>query len=142
MDNPRGKIVSLVDSVGGAHAIVEVDDAPQCPRCAAGKGCGAAVFAVRGARRLEVEVPPGIAARVDDVVEVALAPHNLLRAAVIVYGLPLLGAAATAYALDFTDAGAAIAALVGLGGGLMASRYRLQQASCLRRFTPTVERVC
>ena len=138
MDNPRGKIVSLVDSVGGAHAIVEVDDAPQCPRCAAGKGCGAAVFAVRGARRLEVEVPPGIAARVDDVVEVALAPHNLLRAAVIVYGLPLLGA----YALDFTDAGAAIAALVGLGGGLMASRYRLQQASCLRRFTPTVERVC
>jgi positive regulator of sigma E activity len=80
---------------------------------------------------------------VDDVVEISLAPDNLLQAAFLVYGLPLFGAiiaAAIAYAFSLGDAGAALAALLGLSGGLVVGRWRLRQPSCLRRFVPSVER--
>ena len=145
MDNPTGRVVSLVDSRNGARAVVEIDAAAACPRCAAGKGCGAGLLQAGGPRQIEVEIPAGIAPRVDDRVEVSLAPSNLLQAAVTVYGFPLTGAlagAAFAYALALGDTAAALAALAGLGVGLAASRWRLQQGPCLRSFTPTIERLC
>ena len=145
MNNPTGRVVSLVDDRGGARAVVEVDGAPACPRCAAGKGCGAGLLPTGGPRRFEADIREGFDARVDDRVEVTLAPRNLLRAAVIVYGVPLaggLGGAAAAYAFALGDAGAALAALFGLAAGLAASRWRLGQAACLRDFTPMIERLC
>lgn len=145
MDNPTGRVVSLVDSRSGARAVVEVDVAASCPRCAAGKGCGAGLLQSGGLRQIEVEVPDGIQPHVDDRVEVSLAPHHLLQAAATVYGFPLTGGlagAALAYGLALGDTAAAVAALVGLGGGLVASRWRLRQGSCLRRLTPTIERLC
>ena len=90
-------------------------------------------------------MPEGLSPTVDDIVEISLAPNNLLRAALIVYGIPMLGALAgamMAYAASLGDAGAAMAALLGLGIGLVISRWRLRQASCLQRFTPTIERLC
>jgi positive regulator of sigma E activity len=137
--------VSLVDSRDGARAVVEVEAAAACPRCAAGKGCGAGLLAPGWRRQIEVEVPDGIYPHIDDRVEVALAPQHLLQAAATVYGFPLTGAlagAAFAYALALGDTAAAVAALVGLGVGLAASRWRLRQGPCLRRFTPTIERLC
>ena len=44
MENPTGRVVSLVDKRSGARAVVEVDAASACPRCAAGKGCGAGLL--------------------------------------------------------------------------------------------------
>ena len=82
---------------------------------------------------------------IDDTVEVALAPSNLLHAAATVYGFPLTGGlagAAFAYALALGDSAAAVAALLGLGVGIVVSRWRLRQGPCLRRFTPTIERLC
>lgn len=70
-----------------------------------------------------------------------LAPHNLLRASLLVYGLPLLGAvagAAGAWILGTGDLGAAIATLAGAGVGILAGRLRLQRTGCLRDFTPVV----
>ena len=143
MENPKGKILSLVDGVDGVRAVVSVDVAASCPRCAAGKGCGAGLFSSSDSlRQVEASVPPGVDVSVDDVVEVTLAPNNLLQASVLVYGLPLLGAilaAAIAYALTLGDAAAATAAIAGLGLGLIAGRWRLRQTSCLRRFIPSVE---
>lgn len=146
MKNPSGKVLSLVDSIDGVRAIVVVEVAAACPRCATGKGCGAGIFAVGGSdRQVEASVRSGLDIAVDDVVEISLAPDNILRAAAIVYGLPMLGAiagAAIAYVLVLGDAAAAVAALLGLGAGLAIGRWRLRQTNCLRRFTPSVERLC
>jgi len=64
-----------------------------------------------------------------------------LRAAVIVYGYPLIAAllaALAAYGLGLNDIAAAAAALLGLVTGMSIARYRLNDAKCLREFTPTV----
>ena len=144
MVNPTGSIVSLVDSDVGMSAVVAVEVASACPRCAAGKGCGAGLMAGSGAKRqVEARVRDGLDITVDDVVEISLAPDNLLRAAVIVYGLPMLGAAIAAlvaFGLSLSDGASAMAALFGLGLGLGVSRWQLRQASCLGRFVPTIER--
>ena len=74
---------------------------------------------------------------------IELAPGNVLRAALLVYGLPLAGAAAgaaAAYAFALGDAGAAATALVGLAAGAMAGRRRLRDDACAARFTPTLSR--
>lgn len=144
MDNPTGRVVSLVDSRDGARAVVEVDTAQTCPRCAAGKGCGAGLLQPGNRRQIEVEIPDGMYPHVDDTVEVSLEPRNLLQAAATVYGLPLTGAlagAAFAYAMALGDTGAAAAALLGLAGGLAVSRWRLRQGPCLRSLMPTIERL-
>ena len=136
--------MSLVDSDDGARAVVAVEVAAACPRCAAGKGCGAGLLTGNGGeRQIEASVRDGLSLATDDIVEIALAPDNLLHAAIIVYGLPMLGAAigaVIAFGLSLGDAAAAIAALLGLGCGLAISRWRLQQESCLSRFVPTIER--
>jgi positive regulator of sigma E activity len=68
-----------------------------------------------------------------------LEPQNVLRAALIVYGYPLLGgvlAAIGAFLAGFSEIAAACAALGGLVTGIWAARIRLQDTRCLREFTP------
>ena len=67
MDNPTGKIQSLIASDGDLRAVVEVDVSAACPRCAAGKGCGAGLFTGSNRkRRVEAivgdHIPPAIGA--------------------------------------------------------------------------------
>jgi positive regulator of sigma E activity len=144
MDNPKGKVVSLVDNADGVRAVVRVDVAAVCPRCSAGKGCGAGLFtSAVGERQVEATIRSGLDIAEQDVVEISLAPGNVLHAAAIVYGLPMLGAvvaAAIAYALTLGDATAAVAALLGLASGLAIGRWRLRQTACLRRFVPSIEK--
>ena len=144
MDNPHGRIESLQSDENGLRAVVGIDVAAACPRCAAGKGCGAGIFVDTGRQRhVEASVRPGLQLSEGDLVEVALAPDNLLRAALIVYGLPMAGAilaAAVAYALALGDVFAAVAALAGLGAGLLLGRWHLGRDECLSRFVPTVAR--
>ena len=166
--------MSLVDSADGVRAVVEVKVAASCPRCASGKGCGAGIFTASGsaAQPVEASVRKGLDLSEGDVVEISLAPDNLLQAeisigaqqgvgasgkeyiaivvndggigaAIIVYGLPMLGAiagATLAYAFSLRDAVAAMAALIGMAAGLVVSRWRVRQTSCLRNFVPVVER--
>jgi sigma-E factor negative regulatory protein RseC len=144
METPKGTVVSLSSREGDMHATIDVDVSSSCPRCAAGKGCGAGILAAgSGARQIQVLVDPELGLSEGDVVDLTLAPQNLLRAALIVYGLPMLGAiagAAIAYALSLGDAGAAVSALVGLACGLLLGRWRLRQTSCLQQFVPTIGR--
>lgn len=136
--------MSLVDSNDGVRAVVAVEVITACPRCAAGKGCGAGFLAGHGSeRQVEASIRSGIQVATDDIVEISLAPDKLLHAAMIVYGLPMLGAAtgaAIAFALSLGDAAAAVAALLGLAAGLAVGRWRLRRETCLNRFVPTVER--
>jgi len=127
------------------RAVVGIDVAAACPRCAAGKGCGAGLLADAGRQRqVEATVIEGLQLHEGDLVEVALAPDNLLRAALIVYGLPMAGAilaALLAYALSLGDVGAAAAALAGLTLGLLLGRWRLRREACLSRFVPVIEKI-
>jgi sigma-E factor negative regulatory protein RseC len=142
MENPRGTVLSVVENGPASYAIVEVSAGFRCERCESGKGCGAGLFGSRqGQRQTEALIAPGMHVSAGDRVSIELAPRNLLRASLLVYGLPLAGAvggAALAYLSGFGDAGGAIAALAGAGAGLLAGRYRLRQAGCLKDLTPSI----
>lgn len=144
MDNPTGQIQSLIADNGNVRALVEVDVSQACPRCAAGKGCGAGLFTgSKRKRQVEVLVAEHLSLAAGDSVEISLGSENLLKAAVIVYGMPLAGAIAAAglaYLLQLGDSAAAIAAVSGLIVGLLASRWRLNRAECIDSFVPYVEK--
>lgn len=124
------------------RAIVEVDVRAACPRCAAGKGCGAGIFNGTEKRRtLQVQVSENMSLHKGDSVELQLAPASLLAAAGTVYGLPLFGAllaAGTAWFLRLDDAAAAVAAIMGLAGGFIIGRRKLQRSECMDDLVPTV----
>lgn len=142
MSDPQGRILDLLRGADGVRAVIEVDAAAVCPRCAEGRGCGAGIFSgVAKSRRLEARVPPGLDVEAGDIVRISLAPEHLLNAALTVYGMPLAGAAigaVAAYQLGLGDAGAAAMALAGLGAGLLLGRLRLRHQECLARLTPVV----
>lgn len=141
MDNPHGRILELIDDASPARALVLVDAAVQCARCASGRGCGAGIFGSREARRIEARVASELSVRVGDTVRIELAPRDILRAAGLVYGMPLaggVGSAALAYIAGGGDLVAACAALLGLAGGLALCRRQLRRAHCLRAFTPVI----
>ena len=144
MTHPQGTIIEIFRDSRGARAMVDVKAEAVCARCAAGRGCGAGILgARRGMRRLDVAVDERLGLAVGDTVSVELAPGNVLAAALVVYGLPLAGAAAgaaLAFGLGLGDAWAALTALCGLGAGVLAGRRRLQSSGCLARFTPTLTR--
>jgi sigma-E factor negative regulatory protein RseC len=144
MENPTGTIQSLIVSNGNVRAVVEVDVSKACPRCAAGKGCGAGLFTGSSRiRRVEAIVGEHLSLAEGDSVELRLASDNLLKAALIVYGMPLFGAitaAGLAYLLQLGDSVAALAALTGLVIGLLIGRWLLSRGECLENFVPYVEK--
>jgi len=142
MKNPQGKVIAISGDGPNRRAHIEVTAAEFCRRCAEGKGCGAG-FTGQGSqiRRIEAEIPPGTDLAAGDVVSIALAPRNVLRAATIVYGWPLSGAAigaGLAYYVAFDDGPAAASALVGLAAGAALVRLRLRRSGCLRQFMPRI----
>ena len=125
----------------GRRAVVDVQAAEACPRCAAGRGCGAGILQGTGkTRRIEASIETGLVLQEGDTVRLELAGSSVLKASAIVYGLPLLGAAvgaAFAYLAGLGDAGAATLAIAGLAVGFFAGRKRLLRQDCLADFTPT-----
>jgi sigma-E factor negative regulatory protein RseC len=142
MDNPRGRVIAVTGLEPALHALVEVDASIICPRCAEGKGCGAGLLGrTSGSQRVDALVTSDLKVREGDEVRIELASGNLLRAATIVYGLPLAGAvlgAAIAYFSGLSELYAAMAALGGTVAGLMVARLRLRRSGCFRQFTPTI----
>ncbi|MDJ0700960.1 MAG: SoxR reducing system RseC family protein [Woeseiaceae bacterium] len=130
-----------VISISSAGVTLDVDATLACARCASGKGCGAAYFAKDGNRQIRAQLLPGLRVREGQQVKVELAGSNLLRAAMLVYGVPLTGAvagASLAWALQAGDLVAAALAIAGIGAGLMVSRLMLRREHCLQQFTPIV----
>ena len=144
MEKTTGTVRSFIAHAGGERAIIDVDVAAVCSRCAAGKGCGAGILGGSGrVRQVAATIGTGVRLGVGDRVEIALRPRDLLQAAVVVYVPPLLGAAiaaTAAYGIVGRDIDAAAAALIGMALGLFASRYYLNHTTCLERVTPVVER--
>lgn len=142
MDSPRGRVIAVERIESSPHALVEVDASISCARCAEGKGCGAGLLGGReGYRRVDALIGGGLTVCEGDEVRIELAPSNLLRASMIVYGLPLTGAvmgAALSHLFGLAELYSALAALGGLLAGAGAARRRLRVSSCLQRFTPTI----
>ena len=141
MDSPVGKIVAL----GPASATVTVARMAVCRRCASGKGCGAGLLgSSRSSVVLELPLPPASGLREGDVVRLTLEPSHLLRAATLVYGLPLLGmvlslSAGWLVSRPLTDPAAILYAAAGLAAGLYAGRRLLGRHDCLTQFLPSIE---
>jgi sigma-E factor negative regulatory protein RseC len=141
METPEGRVVKIVRSAAGDRVVVDVDAAAACPRCAAGRGCGAGILQGSGkVRRVEALVDSGVTLSEGDRVRLQLDGSSVLGASAIVYGIPLAGAAvgaAFAYLLGLGDAGASVLAIGGLAAGFLVGRRRLQRRDCLAAFTPT-----
>lgn len=142
MQYQQGRIISVGAENNGANVVVEIDDVVACARCAAGKGCGAGLLGGGPRdRRVEASLGAGMDVRNGDIVRLVLEPKNLLHAAIVVYGYPLLGAvlaASLAFVIDVGDIAAAASALAGLCAGLLFARVRLRDVRCLRDFTPVI----
>ncbi len=100
-----------------------------CVRCAEGRGCGGGLLGrLLGDRLHRVRaLPGGHALRAGDRVELGLQEAALLRGALRVYGLPLLGLIGLPLTVRLMtgmsgDGTMLIAALAGLAAGLMMAR--------------------
>lgn len=142
MNNSTARVVSVQSGMSGNRAVVEVDALVACARCAEGKGCGAGLLGQgERSRVLEAEVSPQLEVHEGDIVDIVMEPSSLLRASLLVYGLPLTTAVAFAgisWWFGSGDVVAVLMALAGLAGGLALARRKLRSKSCLREFTPTV----
>ncbi len=141
MDRASGKIIS----VRADTATVSVADTG-CPRCAAGKGCGAGLLTGRpGSTEVELQLPPGHRYRAGDTVTLSIASSSLLRAALLAYGLPLAG---TVLALTvgwlvmapLSDFAGVLIALAGLLAGFIAGRSQLRKDDWCKQFVPSIDR--
>ena len=140
MDSPVGKIVSLRQD----RATVAVERTAACPRCAAGKGCGAGLLS--GSTRpamLEVSLSPHLRLSEGDEVRLTLEPSHLLRASLLVYGLPLAGivlmlVAGWLISRPLSDPEAVAYAIAGLTAGMLAGRWQLNRRDCLKQFVPKI----
>ena len=124
--NRLWQLAEVVETAPGELKL-RVDRASACARCAAGKGCGAGVFMqLFGRRILELPMPAGESFAPGDRVRVGVRADGLMRASLVLYGLPvvvfLVGAVvgqqlfAAALASDL----AALALGLAAGGGLFA----------------------
>ena len=112
---------------------------------AAGKGCGARLLGgSRDSAVLEIPLNPASGLREGDEVRLTLEPSHLLRATMLVYGLPLAGiilslTAGWLLSRPLSDAAAIVYATGGLAAGLFAGRRQLGRHECLTQFIPRIE---
>ena len=111
----------------GERALVEVQRASACGGCAERAGCGTgAVARYFGRRTARVRVGNPIGARSGDAVVVGYDERALLRAAVLLYLLPIAALAVGAVALAVlggTEGWGVAGAVAGLAAGLALSRH-------------------
>ncbi len=93
---------------------------------------------------LEVSLSPQSQYSIGDEVSLKLEPAHLLRATMLVYGLPLAGmvlglSAGWLISRPLTDGVAVAYAVAGLTAGLAAGRWQLNRNNCLREFIPKIE---
>ena len=135
-------IATVIDR-SGHDAVVRVEGVA-CPRCAAGKGCGAAIFARSpGATTLTARVADSLQVAPGDRVELSVANRSLIRAACYVYGAPLLGLLLASGFVHLSseapnDWVALLWGMVGLGAGAAAGRVLARRDTCVNGLRPTV----
>lgn len=107
---------------GPGELRLRIAPASACARCAAGRGCGVGVLShLFGRRTLDLPMPAGARFQPGDRVRVGVRADSLMRAAVMLYGFPLLvfvaGAALGQQLAAGALAGDLAALMIGLAGG-------------------------
>ena len=135
---------ATIISVENGVANVSVDRGIICSRCAAGKGCGAGLIGT-SSKTITLSIP--LAGNTDlregDEVRLTMEPIHLMRASLMVYGLPLVGAVAALSAAwlisgPMSDGESILVAAAGLLIGLGIGRYQLNRDECLAQFVPRI----
>ena len=134
------KAVGIVSEARGTSVVVDVDVAA-CPRCQAGQGCGAGIFTA-GQRRVTLTVPAdeGLSLRPGDAVQLSLPPGRLIRAVLLLYGLPLaalLLVCGIAYLTGQSEIATIALALIALCAGFVAAGWSSRRDACLSDLRPT-----
>jgi len=93
---------------------------------------------------LEVSLSPNLSLSEGDEVRLTLEPSHLLRASLLVYGLPLAGIilmliVGWLISRPLSDPEAVAYAIAGLAAGLFAGRWQLNRRDCLKQFVPKIE---
>ena len=123
-----------VSEISGARVKVRFGSLQQCQRCLRGEGCGAGVFGRLFARSgAEMWLTADQPLRPGQAVRVGVSPQDLLRAAALLYAVPLLAfilaaaAGATFFDQSLTrDLGALVAGLLAAAASLwLVGRWRV-----------------
>ena len=141
MESVVGRVCSVQEGV-----VTVIVDAPvSCRRCASGKGCGAGLLATdQDPKQIDIRVPAGMALHAGQHVRLAMAPADLLRAAFLAYGLPLVSMLAlvgTAAILGgaVSDLAGFVLATIGLAAGFLAGRRILERDAACDQLVPYIE---
>lgn len=114
------------------YALVYTETSPACGRCAVNKGCGASVLSrLAGRRGARIRVANRGGAKVGDTVTLGMSEAGLLKSALIVYAVPLLGVV-LAIALATAVTGARLSEAAGITVGVIGFALGLGVA---RRFS-------
>ncbi|MEX0900198.1 MAG: SoxR reducing system RseC family protein [Gammaproteobacteria bacterium] len=133
-----------VTEVDGQYAWVACRAQQDCARCAAGQGCGGGLLGRWLGNRLQrVRVTHDGSVRVGECVVIGVDDRVVLRAAAIVYGVPLVALGAGALigeAVSGSDAGAFGGLVMGLAAGFLWVRSFSRKIPVQRWFQPAVLR--
>lgn len=119
------RVTGTIIDCEACTAIVEVEAAEACARCARGEGCGAGIWSNRqDAMRLRARLPSGACPLPGSRVDVELCDGGIAHAALLGYGLPLAGLVigAALGAVTGGDTFTAIGGLLGLLSGILLAR--------------------
>lgn len=141
MESVVGRICTVQEDI-----VTVVVAAPvTCRRCASGKGCGAGLLATdQDSKQIDIRIPAGMVLHLGEHVRLAMAPADLLRAAFLAYGLPLVSmlalvGAAAILGDELSDLTGVILATVGLAAGFIAGRRILERDAVCDQLVPYIE---
>jgi len=132
--------IAVVISVDADIAWMEPEQTSSCGGCASAKACGVKTGGLEGrlkARRFPMRNTADL--RVGERVVVGIPEDALLRASLVAYAIPLLGMVGGSMVVNLTiggDVATAIAAVVGLGLGILVARGRAKVLSAKGDITP------
>ena len=138
-------VVGRICTVQNGVVTVVVDAPVTCRRCASGKGCGAGLLAAgQESKQIEIRIPAGMVLHTGEHVRLAIASADLLRAAFLAYGLPLVSmlvfiGAASIFGNVLSDLTGAIVAIAGLAAGIFAGRRILKRDAACDQLVPNIE---
>lgn len=136
---------AAVADIDGPHAWVACRAQRDCPRCAEGRGCGGGLLGRwLGDRLHRVRVVHDGGIEVGDCVVIGLEERMLVRATLLVYGIPLLslfaGAILAAMLGGGSEAWTITGGLAGLAAGFSWLKWFSRKIRGDRRFQPVVLR--
>lgn len=140
MHSAAGRVSAIHESGVERVAVVDIEISSTCQRCAEGRGCGAGILSAGpSSRSVAVRLDEKSLHEIGDEVRICVRSGSLLRAAAIVYGLPLAGATlggAAAQVFTASDKASVIWVIAGLVSGLVAARRLAKDWRVASRFGP------